>query len=175
MIEQHAVVHVDQYYAYALDGDFDESSVDMAHDGVLAPGTHGVRIGTGAHLGLVDLTVRVLDGALSLPADDGAIASACNLELPRGALSINHWGGPAVFEHDFGRPLTCALLVEVDGRDVAHDHRYDGVESPPERHLVTIAPVPLPGGRWRTARMDRAGADMQQSTDHVAAASPGRP
>jgi hypothetical protein len=35
--------------------------------------------------------------------------------------------------------------------------------------------VPLPGGRWRTARMDRAGAGMRLSTGHVADAPTGRP
>ena len=104
-------------------------------------------------------------------AHDGlAVASACNLDLPSGAFAIHDWGGPPAFRHDFGRPLTCAILVEVDGRDEAHDHRYDGVATPPERHLVTISPVPLAGGRWRSARMDRAGADLQMFTDHVAAA-----
>jgi hypothetical protein len=126
MLEQRVAVRVDffQYYAYAAGGDFDESSVDMVNDGILAPGQRGVRIGTGAQAGTVDLTVRILDGPLSLPTGDiGAIASACNLDLPQGALSIRDWGGPAVFEHEFGRPLTCAFLIEVDGRDEAHDHR----------------------------------------------------
>ncbi|SOD95118.1 hypothetical protein [Blastococcus haudaquaticus] len=173
MIERHTMVRADyyQYYALAAGGDFDTSSVDMANDGILAPAEQGVRISTGVQLGDVDLTVRVLDGPLSLPAENpGVIASACTVHLPHGRLAITDWGGPTVFEHEFGRPLVCALLVQVEGRDEALDHRYDQVQVPPERHLLTLSPVPLSGGRWRTARMDRAGAALETFTDHVASA-----
>lgn len=49
MTDAHDVaVHVDfyQYYIRGVDGDFDESSVDMANDGILAAGRTGARINT---------------------------------------------------------------------------------------------------------------------------------
>lgn len=156
-----------QYYFYADGGDFDTSSVDYENDGILAPADTGARICSGAHSGKVRLTVRIIDTEIELPlGNKDIVASACNLVLPTGGFSIADWGGPAVFRHDFGRPLTCGLFIEVRDRDAAHDHRYQP-DPPVEHHLITISSVALPGGRWRSSRIDEPGRRLQQYTDHV--------
>jgi hypothetical protein len=170
MTEHQMIVHVDyyQYYAYGLGGDFEESSVDMVNDGILAPGATGVRISTGAHNGQAALTVRVVDTAIPLPpAGNEVVASACNLDLPTGKVIINSFDGPTVFEHDFGRPLTCGFLVEVHGRDTAASHNYQPGPAPVEHHTITISALPFPGGRWRSARIDDVGKALQTFTEHV--------
>jgi hypothetical protein len=157
-----------QYYAYGVGGDFDESSVDLANDGILAPGATGVRISTGAHYGEADLTIRVVDKAIALPVGDSdLIASACNMDLPEGVIMICHWGGLDVYQYDFGRPLTCGFFVEVHGRDDAHDHRYEPDPLPIERHVITISPIRFSPDRWRSKRIDRAGAPFVVYADHV--------
>lgn len=174
MTETHTIVNVDfyQYYVYGVGGDFDESSVDMANDGILAPGASGIRVCSGAHMGQAELTVRVTDTSISLPSEDTeAVASACNLDLPSGTLVINSFGGPIVFEHVFGRPLTCGFLVEVHDRDLAHAHRYQPDPAPLERHLVTISSHSFPDGRWGSTRLDNVGKSLETFTDHVARAS----
>jgi hypothetical protein len=175
LFETRTTVSVDyyQYYAYGVGGDFNESSVDMVHDGILAPGGTGVRIATGAHMGRAELTVLVGDSPIELPiGDHEVIASACNLDLPRGKIIINSFAGPTVFDHDFGRPLTCGLLVEVRDRDAAYDHRYSPGPAPVEHHIITISPFRLPGGRWRSARIDKIGQSLAHSTEHVESGHP---
>ena len=156
-----------QYYAYGVGGDFDESSVDSAQDGVLAPGLTGVRVSTGAHRGEVDVSATLADGLIAYPSDPGSVASACNLHLPEGIFTINHFAGRPAYTWGFGRPLTCALLVEVVGRDEANDHNYQPPPAPRERHFVTISATPFAAGRWRSKAIDRVGESLQVATAHV--------
>ncbi len=123
-VETDVTVHAAYYQYYFYGGDFDTSSVDMVNDGILAPGASGARIATGAHTEDVELTVRVVDHPIPLPSDLEAIAAACNIELTAGVAQITHWGGSVVFEHDFGRPIICGLLVQVFGRDEAFARQY---------------------------------------------------
>jgi len=167
VLETHVTVNAAYYQYYFYGGDFDTSSVDMVNDGILAPGASGARIATGAHTGHLELTICVVSDPISLPCDPDAIASACNIELSTGVAQIASWGGPVVFEYDFGTPITCGLLVEVFGRDEAFVHQYEPEKPPPEHQRITICPASFPQGRWRSAKIDMTGSQSATYTAHV--------
>jgi hypothetical protein len=168
-LETRVPVHAAYYQYYFYGGDFDTSTVDMLNDGILAPGARGARIATGAHSGQVELTIGVVEHPIPLPSDPEAIAAACNVELAAGVAQITDWGGPVVFEHDFGRPISCGLLVQVFGRDEAFARQYKP-ETPParERHRITISSAAFPQGRWRSVKIDSTGSRSATYTAHVA-------
>jgi len=155
-----------QYYIYGAT-DFDSASVDALNDGILAPRGCGTRVNSGAHLGKVDVAIRVFDEPIALPTRPDAVASACNLEVPSGVVIVDHWGGPAAFQHDFGRPLTCGLLVEVYGRDEANAHNYQPEPGPREHHDITISSVPFVFDRWRSTAIDQVGTSLASYFDHI--------
>lgn len=156
-----------QYYASAAGGDFDESSVDAAHDGVIAPGSDGVRIATGTHGGQVELTVTVTDEPILFPAGDDVVAPAGNLNVADGVIAVHHFAGSAVFVHDFGRALRCGFLIQVHDRDAARSANYRDGHPARERHDITISSCELRVTRWRTRAIDGVGASLQACIDHV--------
>ena len=161
-------VDVDFYQYYIYGGaDFDSASVDALNDGILAPRGCGTRVNSGAHLGKVDVAIRVVDEPIALPTRLDAVASACNLEVPSGTVIVDHWGGPAAFRHDFGRPLICGLLVEVYGRDEANAHNYQPERGPRERHDITISTVPFVFDRWRSRAIDQVGTSLASYFEHI--------
>src|SRR4051794_33491049 len=96
-----------QYYLLAVGAEFDASAVDAVNEGILAPARHGARVSTGVRQGLVELTVRVLDGPIPLPDPDAVVAAASNLDLSGGVVAVVNWGDArASFLHEFGQPLT---------------------------------------------------------------------
>lgn len=163
------IVHADyyQYYAYAAGGDFDQPPLDAANDGIMAPGSDAIRIDTGAHYGEVELTVTVTDRPIRAPDGDEVVASACNLDLPEGIVTINDFDGSEVFAHDFGQPLRCGFLVQVHDRDAANAANYTAGPHIRERHAITISSRAFQVERWRTRTLDAVGASLEVFTDHV--------
>jgi hypothetical protein len=169
MTEVRTTVDADyfQYYLEGAGSDFDASSVDMVNDGIVAPARGGARIATGVYLGPVEIVLDVIEADITVPSDPAIVAAAINIDLPTGVVQVHGWGGRCVFRHDFGTPLTCSALIEVHGRDEARERASRDAPEVREHHRITFSPTPLPGGRWRSDRIDDVGRHGETFTDHA--------
>jgi hypothetical protein len=155
-----AILHA-SYYQYELQdrlADPDYAALGDTRDGVLGTDGRCISITTGTHTAAIPVIFTVAE---HLPIPEG-VASACDLWLADGQLSLLHWGGGSAHAHSFGRPTRCRILVEVAMRD--DEFQPEGRR---ERHRITVVATSTPRPRWRSVLIDRIGADLANVIDHV--------